>query len=684
MAPKSKGQREDLKQEDVLQAVVIADSFDLRFSPISQKKPRTLLPVANVPLLEYTLEFLCAAGVQDIFIFCCHLGEHIRSYIRNSKWSDSSCPCTVSTILSEGCMSMGEALREIDAKSIIRSDFILVFGDVVANVKLQDIVEQHKKRREKDKNTVMTMVMKKTPPTHCTRCREDDLVLVIEQPSSRVLHYQKLAYQTKVDIPVEVITEHSDVSVRYDLLDCHISICSPQVPQLFTDNFDYQTRDDFVKGILINEEIMGNSIYLNVICEEYAARISNLIMYDAVSQDIMSRWTYPLVPDNTNSTESTVSYGRHNIYLSKDITLARGCKLEENVMVGRGTSVGSNTVIAHSIIGKNCIIGENVTIRGAYLWDNVVVEDGCDIESSILCDDVLVYSGVTLQAGNILSWGVKVGPSVTIPKATVLQSSPVEDDDDFGDELDSAGDKTDSVVESCPDFGSKGQAYVYNPPTESDDEGDEAQVQDVWGLDNKTDDEDELSSVATDDQSDLSSEGSLPDDEKLFYREVVDTLVRAREENIKTENLILEINSLKHAYNIDIHDLHGMVVKSVIDLAMRDNPDQNGNQLLTSIKTLMKKHMTLIKNYIKGAESQLDCLHTLEEFSIMEERMSAVLLKLIHYMYEDIDLLSEQVIIRWHQSIPDEEGHIDVKQQMQPFIKWLQEAEEESSEEDSD
>lgn len=28
-----------------------------------------------------------------------------------------------------------------------------------------------------------------------------------------------------------------------------------QVPQLFTDNFDYQTRDDFVRGILVNEEV---------------------------------------------------------------------------------------------------------------------------------------------------------------------------------------------------------------------------------------------------------------------------------------------------------------------------------------------------------------------------------------------------------------------------------------------
>lgn len=34
---------------------------------------------------------------------------------------------------------------------------------------------------------------------------------------------------------------------------------SPQVAQLFTDNFDYQTRDDFVRGLLVNEEVRKDS-----------------------------------------------------------------------------------------------------------------------------------------------------------------------------------------------------------------------------------------------------------------------------------------------------------------------------------------------------------------------------------------------------------------------------------------
>ena len=53
----------------------------------------------------------------------------------------------------------------------------------------------------------------------------------------------------------EIFEEHKNIQLRYDLLDTTLCICSPHVPALFTDNFDYQTRDDFVRGILVNEEV---------------------------------------------------------------------------------------------------------------------------------------------------------------------------------------------------------------------------------------------------------------------------------------------------------------------------------------------------------------------------------------------------------------------------------------------
>jgi translation initiation factor eIF-2B subunit epsilon len=41
-----------------------------RFRPITVEKPKVLLPLVNVPLLEYTLEWLALNKVEEVRFFC--------------------------------------------------------------------------------------------------------------------------------------------------------------------------------------------------------------------------------------------------------------------------------------------------------------------------------------------------------------------------------------------------------------------------------------------------------------------------------------------------------------------------------------------------------------------------------------------------------------------------------------
>lgn len=60
-------------------------------------------------------------------------------------------------------------MRELDAKQLIDTDFILVTGDVVSNMKLDKVLEEHRARRQADKSAIMTMVLKKASPQHRSR-----------------------------------------------------------------------------------------------------------------------------------------------------------------------------------------------------------------------------------------------------------------------------------------------------------------------------------------------------------------------------------------------------------------------------------------------------------------------------------------------------------------------------------
>ena len=42
---------------------------------------QALFPLVNVPMIEYTLEFLASGGVEEVFVFCSSHSDQIQKYI---------------------------------------------------------------------------------------------------------------------------------------------------------------------------------------------------------------------------------------------------------------------------------------------------------------------------------------------------------------------------------------------------------------------------------------------------------------------------------------------------------------------------------------------------------------------------------------------------------------------------
>ena len=64
----------------------------------------------------------------------------------------------ITILIAAQCLSPGEALRLVDQKDVVKSDFILVTGDVVSSFDLKAAVATHKQRRAADRLAIMTLV----------------------------------------------------------------------------------------------------------------------------------------------------------------------------------------------------------------------------------------------------------------------------------------------------------------------------------------------------------------------------------------------------------------------------------------------------------------------------------------------------------------------------------------------
>lgn len=702
-----------------LQAILLADSFTTKFRPITLERPKVLLPLVNAPMINYTLTWLESAGIEEVFVFCCAHSKQVINYLEKSEWFNQP-NFTVTTIESQNSVSAGDALRVIYERNVIQGDFVLVSGDTVSNMSLTQAILEHKERKKKDSNAVMTMVIKRSknnPAIHQSRLGTDEIFMAIDPDTKQLLYYEDKADYSKGTLHLEnsLLADNPSLSLHHDKQDCYIDICSPEVLSLFTDNFDYQhLRRHFVKGLLV-DDIMGYKIFVHEIRSDYAARIDNFRSYDTVSKDIIHRWTYPLVPDVMNFGNTATKLERQGIYRASEISQSQSAVVGPFSVIGFGTKIGNNTKILNSVVGEGCTIGSNVHIEGCYIWDNVTIEDGCKLRYGIVCDGVIMKSGSALEPGVVLSFKVAVGQEFVVPpysQVSLLQQPIEEDSDEELEYADSTSAITSTLDKSDGESDSESLDTHFNPASELGFGG----VGYIWPKCEGGHEEEWRHSVApiTEDkileavkamENELelildgntlppsgelipnsidSDEDDNDDSRDDFDKEVEATFLRAVHENIEDNHLTLEVNSLKLSYNKIAADCAGALFYAMMKYAV-DMPHSSAEILTKNVQAVLTKWKKVLKSYLNDMDEQIEVILKFEEMCLESAKEYAPLFtKILHYMYNE-DIIEEDAILSWEdeKKEADESDKVFVKQ-AQAFIQWLKEAPEEDDDEDDD
>lgn len=226
-----------LSKTDTLQAVVFADDFTTSMGPLQNVCPSILMPIANARLLDYLVETLLQSQVHELFLYCSSHIETIKDYLASKHYKG----IVVSLIISDGCRSLGDALRDIDTKGMIRGDFILIRGDAFTNANLKSLMTLHRLKCEKDKGAAVTLVLRDLGSTDHSSLREQSCLFVADRTKKKVLFYKKLDRdEKKVKLELEWFLNHEQIEINSSFVDTHVYLCSPSVLPLFADNFDFQ------------------------------------------------------------------------------------------------------------------------------------------------------------------------------------------------------------------------------------------------------------------------------------------------------------------------------------------------------------------------------------------------------------------------------------------------------------
>ncbi|KAH8819541.1 nucleotide-diphospho-sugar transferase [Xylogone sp. PMI_703] len=695
------------EREESLQAVVVADSFETRFSPFTLEKPRCLLPLANTPLIDYTLEFLAMSGVKDVYLYCGAHTTEVENYIHSSKWDPLAAPASpfnLLEIIRTTSRSVGDLMRDLDARDIITGDFLLVHGDLVSNLSIEPALAAHRARRTADKNAIMTMILRSGGlGQHRTKSQGVTPVFVIDPTKNRCIHYEEmhpLQANRYINIDPELLSAHSEIEIRTDLIDCGIDICTPDVLALWAESFDYEVpRRHFLHGVLKDYELNGKTIHTNIVTENYAARVSTLQTYDAISKDILGRWTYPFVPDSNLLAGQTYRFEKGGICKEDGVTLARTCRVGKRTVLGGGTTVGDGSVISNSIIGRRCRIGKNVNIHNSYLWDDVVVSDGVSVEQAIVASEVSLGKDSKVLPGTLLSFGVKVADGKEVKEGARLTKAKRKDE------------KTGDMVPVPTDealVGAGGEGYEFTDPEEFEE--DEAIFHStlIYSTAHLNISSESISTITSDvsvdsqteTRSRVSSFTSMVSDEdrpgavnEQFHHDAVAGLFDTLKENGDFDSAKLEFMGLRLSNDATDHQMRRAIAvaftKRIAQLVEADKLDASKAAAQAFGLNGAKKFVNEVAvGVAKKVEDQVDFIKCLQKDLVHRNNGALILAAICQRLYQD-DVLEEEGILTWweeSEALGDAENAElkKVRQKTAVIVEWLKDAESESDEDGED
>ena len=158
-----------------MKAAILAAGEGSRLRPLTLTRPKHLIPVGERPLIEYLLEAIRQAGINEAFIVVHYKAEQMKRFLGDgSKYG-----------LKVGYVDQTEMKGTADAikglEPYVNEDFLLIYGDILTTSEaIKTVLESH---REKKPAVSMGIVEVEHPEHYgIVKLEGADVIGILEKP----------------------------------------------------------------------------------------------------------------------------------------------------------------------------------------------------------------------------------------------------------------------------------------------------------------------------------------------------------------------------------------------------------------------------------------------------------------------------------------------------------------------
>jgi glucose-1-phosphate cytidylyltransferase len=119
-----------------LRAVLLCGGKGERLYPLTEKTPKPLVKINSKPILSYIIEHLKKYKIMDLIILTGYKSNKIKSYIEMNYQKSKM------QIIDSGEVDIIERIK--DALHFIDDDFLLLYGDTISNINIDNLINFHR------------------------------------------------------------------------------------------------------------------------------------------------------------------------------------------------------------------------------------------------------------------------------------------------------------------------------------------------------------------------------------------------------------------------------------------------------------------------------------------------------------------------------------------------------------
>nr|GEX44214.1 translation initiation factor eIF-2B subunit gamma [Tanacetum cinerariifolium]GEX55083.1 translation initiation factor eIF-2B subunit gamma [Tanacetum cinerariifolium] len=417
---------------------------------VSKDVPKSLLPVANRPVLSYVLDLLEQSNLKDLIVVVegedtCRLVENwiSEAYVDRLHVEVAAVPEEVGT---------AGALRAI-AHHLTASDILVVSVDLVSEISPGAVAAAHRRH-----NAVVTAMLCSVPvsgpPESGSSSGKDKTkkpgrynIVGLDQ-TEQFLLYIAAGMEVEKDIKVQksILRAVGKMEIRADLMDAHLYAFKRSVLQevldskqtfrsLKQDVLPYLVRSQLRSEILSNEaqaeengnekdafsntnkvmlsQLMANAstpsfhelhasdpngfapveIKTHKCCvyiaskTKYCARLNSIQAFSDINRDVIGDASHL----------SGYSFSVHNNVIHPSAVLGSKTTVGPQCMLGEGSEMGDKCSVKRSVIGRHCRIGSGVKVVNSVIMNHVTIGDGCSIQGSVISSNAQLQERAVLK-----------------------------------------------------------------------------------------------------------------------------------------------------------------------------------------------------------------------------------------------------------------------------------------------